>query len=183
LKRISIFIAIILMALGAASRAISFAQQNQQQKPRQKKPSSRVRPRPTPTPLPDLRKEASDIATQIKNVSNFIYVYGKIVNSLEVADEQVKNKQTSPEIQAKNQKSKDALILRMSDLRAGLENVAKSFQANPRMQVQYLKLTYATDAVLNAQRLAVAGKYDEAGKLLITSVERLTDTMVSMRLL
>jgi len=130
-----------------------------------------------------MRAEASQVATQIKNVSNFIYVYGKIVNSLEVADEQVKNKQTSPEIQAKNQKSKDALILRMSDLRAGLENVAKSFQANPRMQVQYLKLTYATDAVLNAQRLAVAGKYDEAGKLLITSVERLTDTMVSMRLL
>src|SRR5262249_61883591 len=93
------------------------------------------------------------------------------VNSLEVADEQVKNKQTSPEIQAKNQKSKDALILRMSDLRAGLENVAKSFQANPRMQVQYLKLTYATDAVLNAQRLAVAGKYDESGNFPFTPAQ------------
>ncbi|HKE03452.1 MAG TPA: hypothetical protein VKE91_05310, partial [Blastocatellia bacterium] len=75
------------------------------------------------------------------------------------------------------------LILRISDLRAGLENLAKSFQSNQRLQVQYLKLTYATNAVLNAQRLAVAGQYDEAGKSLVTVVERLTDTMVSMRLL
>src|SRR5262245_3154602 len=130
-----------------------------------------------------MRAEAAQIATQIKNVSNFLYVYGKIVNSLEVADEQVKNKQTSPEIQAKNQKSKDALILRIRDLRAGLENLAKSFQANQRLQVQYLKLNFATDAVTNAERLATAGSYEEAGKALVLVIERLTDTLISMRLL
>ena len=183
MKRVSIFVLVALIAIVCAPQPSSLAQKTQPSSSAAQKKKPAPRPKPTPTPAPDMRAEASQVATQIKNVSNFIYVYGKIVNSLEVADEQVKNKQTSPEIQAKNQKSKDALILRMSDLRAGLENVAKSFQANPRMQVQYLKLTYATDAVLNAQRLAVAGKYDEAGKLLITSVERLTDTMVSMRLL
>jgi len=174
---------VALIAIVCAPQPSSLAQKTQPSSSaaQKKKPSPRAKP--TPTPVPDMRAEASQVATQIKNVSNFIYVYGKIVNSLEVADEQVKNKQTSPEIQAKNQKSKDALILRISDLRAGLENVTKSFQANPRMQVQYLKLTYATDAVLNAQRLAAAGKYDEAGKSLVTSVERLTDAMVSMRLL
>ena len=130
-----------------------------------------------------MRPEASKVAAQIKNVTNFIYVYGKIVNSLEVADEQVKNKQTSPEIQAKNQKSKDALILRIRDLRAGLENLAKSFQANQRLQVQYLKLNFATDAVTNAERLATAGSYEEAGKALVLVIERLTDTVISMRLL
>lgn len=130
-----------------------------------------------------MRAEASQVATQIKNVTNFIYVYGKIVNSLEVADEQVKNKQTSPEIQALNQKSKDALILRIRDLRAGLDNLAKSFKANQRLQVQYLKLNYATDAALNAERLATAGRYEEAGKTLVQVIERLTDTVISMRLL
>jgi len=174
---------VALIAIVCAPQPSSLAQKTQPSSSAAQKKKPAPRPKPTPTPAPDMRAEASQVATQIKNVSNFIYVYGKIVNSLEVADEQVKNKQTSPEIQAKNQKSKDALILRMSDLRAGLENVAKSFQANPRMQVQYLKLTYATDAVLNAQRLAAAGKYDEAGKSLVTSVERLTDAMVSMRLL
>jgi len=183
LKRISIFVLSALIAIVCALQTSSLAQKPQTSSSAAQKKRPAPRAKPTPTPVPDMRAEASQVATQIKNISNFIYVYGKIVNSLEVADEQVKNKQTSPEIQARNQKSKDALILRISDLRVGLENLAKSFQANPRLQVQYLKLTHATDAVLNAQRLAVAGKYDEAGKLLITSVERLTDTMVSMRLL
>src|SRR5262245_56699059 len=129
-----------------------------------------------------MRPEASQVATQIKNVSNFLYVYGKIVNSLEVADEQAKNKQSSPEIQEKNQKSKDALVVNINKLRAGMESLSKSFQANPRLQVQYLKLSNATDAVLNAERLAAAGRYEEAGKTLIRAIERLTDTVISMRL-
>jgi len=174
---------VALIAIVCAPQPSSLAQKTQPSSSAAQKKKPAPRPKPTPTPVPDMRAEASQVATQIKNVSNFIYVYGKIVNSLEVADEQAKNKQTSPEIQAKNQKSKDALILRISDLRAGLENLAKSFQSNQRLQVQYLKLTYATNAVLNAQRLAVAGQYDEAGKSLVTAVERLTDTMVSMRLL
>ncbi|HKQ72955.1 MAG TPA: hypothetical protein VJ810_04450 [Blastocatellia bacterium] len=173
MKRISIVVLAALIAIVCAQEEFSQAQK--------RKPTRSVKP--TPTPVPDMRAEASQVATQIKNVTNFIYVYGKIVNSLEVADEQVKNKQTSPEIQALNQKSKDALILRIRDLRAGLDNLAKSFKANQRLQVQYLKLNYATDAALNAERLATAGRYEEAGKTLVQVIERLTDTVISMRLL
>jgi hypothetical protein len=172
LKRISIFVIAALTAIVFAQQDFSLAQK--------KKPTRSAKP--APTPVPDMREEASQVATQIKNISNFIYIYGKIVYSLEVADEQAKNQQTSPEIQAKNQKSKDALILRFRDLRAGLDNLAKSFQANPRLQVQYLKLTFATDAVINAERLAAAGRYEEAGKTLVLVIERLTDTVISMRL-
>ncbi len=130
-----------------------------------------------------MRAEAQQVATQIKNVSNFIYVYGKIVNTLEVAEEQAKSNQTSPEIQARNKKSKEALVAKIRDLRAGLEAMANNFKANPRFQIQYLKLTYASDAVLNAEGLAASGRYNEAGQQLVTAVERLTDTIVSMRLL
>jgi hypothetical protein len=61
--------------------------------------------------------------------------------------------------------------------------LTNNFQANPRLQVQYLKLAYATEAALNAERLAATGRYNDAGKFLITVVERLTDTIISMRLL
>src|SRR5262245_63739509 len=98
-----------LMAIGAASQARSLArQQKQQPKQQQKRPMRGVKP--TPTPTPDMRAEAAQVATQIKNVSNFIYIYGKVVNGLEVADEQAKNNQTSPEIQTKTKASRDALI-------------------------------------------------------------------------
>src|SRR5688572_12398297 len=105
LNRISIFIAIILIALGAATQAASFARQQ-----RQKKPAPRVRPRPTATPAPDMRAEAAEVAIQIKNVSNFLYIYGKVVNGLQVAEEQMKNNQASPEVKARNKESKDRLI-------------------------------------------------------------------------
>jgi hypothetical protein len=180
LERISIFLAIILIALAVASQAPSFAQQSQQQKPRQKKPASRAKPKPTPTP--DMRAEAAQVATQIKNVSNFIYIYGKIVNTLQIDEDQVKRQETSPEIQAKIKKSKAALISRIRDLRAGLENLARSFEGNPRLQVQYLKLSYAAEASRDAEDFASSGQYEEAGRSLIAVVERLTDTLISMRL-
>ena len=181
MKRVSIFTLIVLIALGAASQARSIAQQKQQPKQQQKRPARGAKP--TPTPTPDMRTEASAVATQIKNVANFIYIYGKVVNTIEVAEDQAKNNQTSPEIQAKNKKSKETLVVSVNGLRAGLENLANGFQANPRLQVQYLKVSYATEAAIDAERLAAAGRYQDAGKSLVTVVERLTDTIISMRLL
>jgi hypothetical protein len=181
LKRVSIFTILILIALGAASQARSLAQQQKQQPKQQKKRPTRGA-KPTPSPTPDMRAEASGVAAQIRNVANFLYVYGKVVNTLEVAEEQAKNNQTSPEIQAKNKKSKEMLVASISGVRAGLENLANGFQANPRLQVQYLKIAYATEAALDAERFAAAGRYQDAGKSLVTVVERLTDTIISMRL-
>jgi len=162
-----------LIALACAPQAPSLAQK--------KKPTRRTTP--APAPVSDMRAEARLVAVQIKNVSNFIYVFGKIVKTLEDADDLEKRNQTSPTIQAQNKKNKDALVVRISDLRVGIENLAKSFQANPRLQVQYLKLSYATEAVANTERLAAAGRYNDAGASLITVIERLTDTVISMRLL
>jgi len=177
LKRVSIFIAIVLIALSAASQAPSFALQ---QKQRQKRPTRGAKP--TPTPTPDTRAEASKVAAQIKKVSNFIYIYGKVVNGLEFANEQTKDDPTSPKAQALNKENKDKLIASIAGLRSEVEDLAKGFEGNPRLQVQYLKLSYATDASLDAERFAAAGRYDEAGKSLVTVVERLTDTIISMRL-
>ena len=181
MKRVSIFTIMVLIAIGAASHTRSLArQQKQQPKQHQKRPARGAKP--TPTPTPDMRAEASEVATQIKNVSNFIYIYGKVVNGLEVADEQAKSNQASPETQAKIKESKDKLIAKIRDVRIGLEDLANGFQANPRLQVQFLKVSYATEAVVNAERLAAAGRYNDAGKFLVTVVERLTDTIISMRL-
>ncbi|HEY6402784.1 MAG TPA: hypothetical protein VI479_15310 [Blastocatellia bacterium] len=173
MKRVSIFTAIILITLGAASQAHSFAQKQKQRK-------SAAKPKPTPTP--DMRAEAAKVAEQIKYVSNFIYIYGKVVNGLQIADEQMKNNQASPEAKTANQENKDKLIISMNRLRSGLENLASGFEGNQRMQVQYLKLAYATEASFEAERLVVQGRYEEAGKSLVAVVERLTDALISMRL-
>ncbi len=138
-------------------------------------------PKPTPMPTPDLKVEAGQVAEQIKNVSKFIYVYGKIVNGLEISQEQEKQNKVSPSAAAKNRENKDALLASIRNLRAGVENLARNFQSNPRLQVQQLKLSFAADAASDAERLAAAGRYDEAGKSLIALIERLTDAVISLR--
>lgn len=155
-----------------AGQAPSFAQRTK------RRPAT-----PAPTPVPDMRPEALQVAEQIKNVSRFTYTYGKVVYSLQIADEDAKRGQASPTVLEANKKSKDALITTINGLRTGLNTVAAKFQANSRLQVQYLKISFAAEAIATAEQLAKAGQYDEAGKALVTAVERLTDTLTTMRLL
>lgn len=144
--------------------------------------ATRRPPAPVPTPVPDMRAQALQVAEQVKNLSRFVYLYGKIVNGLEVAQDQAKRGQTSPTVEAKNKQAKEALVANITGLRVGIQSLARTFQGETRLQVQYLKISAATDAVANAEQLAAAGRYDEAGTALTTAIERLTDTIVSMRL-
>jgi len=175
LKRHSTVLLLLLLAVVCAFPLASIAQK--------KSTAARKRPaaKPTPTPTPDLKQEAGQVAEQIKNFSKFIYVYGKIVNGLQIAEDQTKEGKMSSAAAAKVQQGKDSLVQNVRNLRVGLENLAHNFQNNPRLQIQYLKLAFAVDAAGDAEKLAVAGRYDDAGKSLVTVVERLTDTVMAMR--
>ena len=51
---------------------------------------------PVPPPKTDTRMEATQVADTIKALTKFIFLYGKIVNGLEVADEQAKKGRLAP---------------------------------------------------------------------------------------
>lgn len=176
MKRYSTVVLLVALAIACVFPLVSIAQK----KPA---PAKNRRPvtKPTPTPTPDTRVEAGQVAEQIKNVSKFIYIYGKVVNGLQIAEDQAKENKVSPAAAAQNQKSRDALVQNIRNLKVGVEGLVRSFQNNSRLQVQALKVAFALDAANDAERLAAAGRYDEAGKSLIAVVERLTDTMMAMR--
>lgn len=173
MKRVSIFTLTFLVALCCELALSSSAQQ----KPRRRAAT------PAPTPAPDMRAEARQVAMQITNFSKFIYVYGKVANTLEISEDQAKGQKVPAQVQEKNKQSKDQIVAHINGLRAGLIATVKSFQANPRLQVQYLKISAAADAAASAEQLATAGRYNEAGNALVTVIERLADTIISMRLL
>lgn len=173
LKRCSTVTLLILFAVLCTFPLVSIAQK--------KSSAKRRTPAAKPTPTPDFRAEAQQVAEQIKNFSKFIYIYGKVVNGLEIADDQARRGQMSPTAAEKNRQSKDALVANIRGLKIGADNLAKSFQSNPKLQVQYLKLTFAVDAAAEAEQLAGAGRYDEAGKSLVTVIERLTDAVIALR--
>lgn len=178
MKRHSAVIFIIALGLSCLLSTNSFAQ-----KKKKSSGSRRTTAAPGPAPVADMRAEANQVIEQIKNVSKFLYLYGKVANGLEIADDQAKRGQVSSSVAAKNKQSKDALVANISGLKTGLENLSNSLKANPRFQVQYLKVSYAAESAAKAEQLAAAGQYDEAGKALITVIEKLSDALMSMRVL
>ena len=124
---------------------------------------------------------ATKVGEQLKLVSRFIFVYGKISNGLELAADQAKRGETSPQITARTQQAKDSTVNNIAALKEGIDKLGLEMKTNDRLQVQYLKLTSASDAIANARQLASAGNFEEAGKALVASVEKLTETLIALR--
>lgn len=87
----------------------------------------------------------------------------------------------TPAAATRNRESKEALVVSVRNLKVGLDNLTRSFQGNSRLQVYALKLTFAVDSARDAEQLAAAGRFDDAGKSLVTTIERLTDTLLAMK--
>lgn len=173
MKRTSTIALLIALMLLCALPLTSFAQKRPATKPR--------RTAPPPPPALDLRAEGAQVAEQIKNFSRFLYTFGKITNGFEIAEDQTKRGEMTPAAAAIIQQNKDALYKQVSTLRAGLDGLARSLQANPRLQVQYLKVSYAAEAAAEADRLAAATRWNEAGKALTMVIERLAEGLASFR--
>lgn len=165
----------LLLALSIPSSVVA-----QRRKSTPKRPVNRPTPTPTPAPL-NLGAEAAQVAEQIKLITRFLYIYGKVTNGLELAEEQNRRGELSPAAAAQNRQSKETVVSNLNGLRLGLSNLLTRFQGNSRLQVQYLKVSNAVDAVTNAERLAANSRFDEAGKSLVLAIERLTDVMLALR--
>jgi hypothetical protein len=135
---------------------------------------------PVPPPI-NLAAEAALVAEQIKLITRFTFVYGKVMNSLEMAAEEEKKGRASAAVIEQTRKGREALVANIADLALGLDKVVARLQANPRLQVQYLKVSYAVEPLSNARQNAAAGQLNEAGKWLVLSVERLTDALLALR--
>jgi hypothetical protein len=138
--------------------------------------------RTAPPPPVDMRPQAQLVAEQITILSRFVFVYGKVVNTLEVARDKAQQNQTSAEIEARNRQSVGKLVRGIRGLADGIDNLAMTFKAEDRLQIQYLKIAAAKDAVAEASQMAAADKFEEAGTSLIVAIERLTETIISMKL-
>ena len=147
----------------------------------QKRPTPKPKTTPTPTPTPDLRPAAAQVAEQLKLLARFLYVYGKISNGIETADEQAKRGQPSQAVQAQTQQTKASVVANIENLRAGLTKLEQSFYSDPQLQQYSPRLSNAAQAVANAAQLAGANRFDEAGRALLSVADRLADLVVEIR--
>ena len=130
----------------------------------------------------EIRSGREQIATQIKALTQFLYLFGNISKGIETAEQVNRNhEQTSVGMPAERiEQSKAKVRESIKTVRAGLDRLESSFRLNPVLQSYYPKLGVARLGQ-TAESQAAAGTFDQAGRSLIAAVNKLADALVTLR--
>ena len=119
---------------------------------------------------------ATKVANQIKNLTTFLYLLGGVAKNLEAMDAAAKSGQASPT----TERNKATLKASFEDFRVGLDQLEIHFRSTPQLQTYYVKLAGSAAGAADAEAQAAAGHFDQAGRRLLSVVNRLTDVLVAM---
>lgn len=171
MNRALILLTVLLLVLPTAALA---------QKKKRTPPPKPAATAPAPPP-PDTRMEATQVANTLKALTKFIFLYGKIVNGLEVADDQAKRGRLAPRVIEQNIENKNGVMKGIGGLKDQVDKLGQVLQANPRLQVPYVNLAGVAQKITEAQGLVQNSQYDDAGRSLVTAIERLTDILMQVK--
>lgn len=113
------------------------------------------------------------LSDQIKNLTRFIYLYGRFSKDLESVSAQAESAEVA-------RRTKAALLSNFTNLREGLDQLERQFRFTPGLERSYQKLQGVAARVEQAESLAAANQYDRAGRQLVDVVTQLTDVLLEM---
>ena len=173
MKRIAPLTIALILIIPAAALA-----QSRSRTTRRGTTSSKAKPAATDAATQAAKTEgATRVATQIKNLTTFLYLLGGVAKDLEAIDASAKTGQASPT----NERNKAQLKQSFEDFRVGLDQLEIYFRSTPELQPYYVKLVGSASGAAGAEELAGQGHFRDAGRSLISVVGRLADVLVSMR--
>jgi len=120
------------------------------------------------------------VADQIKNLTRFIYILGGVAKGIESVDEAVRRNEASPALVQQAQKNKESVRTSIQSVREGLDKLEIDFRTTPDLQRYYIKLAGVAAGAATAEQQAGANQFDQAGRSLISVVNRLTDVLLEM---
>jgi hypothetical protein len=131
----------------------------------------------------EIRAGRERIASQIKALTQFLYLFGGISKSLETAEQVNRShEESSAGMSAERiEQSKAKLKASIEGVRAGLDQLESSFRLNPVLQSYYPNLAGVAALGQTAENQAEANNFDQAGRSLITAVNKLADVLVALR--
>ncbi len=157
---------------------LSFAVSAEAQK---KKPVTTKKPATTTaTNALEIRAGAEKVAIQLKNVTTFIYKLGGIASAIEALDNDAKANKLSKAQLDKFTQQKQAVILSIRNLKAGLAALEVEFRAKPALKPYLSQIEGITELGNQSEDLAAAGRFTDSGRVFLTVVEKLADTLVAM---
>ena len=140
-------------------------------------------PKTTPTTTTnslDIKDGSSKVSIQLKNVSKFLYILGISATGIEEADKKIKNgKPTKAQID-ENNVNKQKVITSIRNIKAGLAELETLFRTKPALRNYLVQIDGITNLTIQSEDLAAAGKFVDSGRIFLSVVEKLTDTLAAM---
>lgn len=128
----------------------------------------------------EIKAGADKVSIQIKNVSKYIYTLGGVARVYEDLDKEIKAGKASRAAGDTNAKIKMAVVRSINNLRAGLAALEVEFRTKPALKPYLANINGITEMSGNAEDLANGGQMIEAGRMLLSVVEKLSDTLAAM---
>jgi hypothetical protein len=171
MKKLIVPICILLLFTTA------FAQSRSRTTRRGTQSSKTAKPSTSPAASQVKLDGATKVATQIKNLTTFLYLLGGVAKDLDAQEAASRSGQSSPTVE----RNKAKLKATFEDFRVGLDNLEIYFRNTPELQPYYVKLVGSASGAAAAEEQAASGHADQAGHTLLGVVNRLADVLVAMR--
>ena len=130
-----------------------------------------TRPPARSNAVAELADARTRLADQVKVLSRFLYLYGRISATIEATERSG----------GTTDQSRAALVDNFRNIRAGLEDLSTRFDAAPALSGQALRVGNASDFAMRAESQLTAGNLDEAGRTLIIALTNFTDALAGLR--
>ena len=152
--------------------------------PRQRRTSAPKRPTATRGKRPAASAATTALALQdgrqrvgekIKQISNFVYLYGRFSKDFEGAVGTTGGQADSTANALKNR-----LVSSLQDIREGLDGLELHFRTTPALERFSIRLSGVALGAANAEQQASANRLDAAGRSLLEVINRLTDVLQEM---
>lgn len=127
-----------------------------------------------------VRAGAVRVSEQIKALTKFIYLLGGVAKSMEQTEAAIRRKEAPPAVVERFQRDKASLKTSFQTVRQNLDKLEIDFRTSPELNRYYIKLAGVAAGAATAETQAAADQLDQAGRTLLTVVNRLADVLVEM---
>lgn len=114
------------------------------------------------------------VGEKIKQISNFVYLYGRFSKDFE----QAVGPSGQPDATANTLKNR--LVSSLQDIREGLDGLELHFRTTPELERFSIRLSGVALGAANAEQQATSNRLDAAGRSLLEVINRLTDVLQEM---
>jgi len=132
------------------------------------------------TPAPTARLDQTklnavrlQLAEQVKDLTRFLYVYGRLSKDLELTSAQA----TSSDVAAT---AKTSLIESIRAMRDRLDKIEGQFRFTPGLEQKYRLIEGVSRRADVAAQQAGANRFDQAGRTLLEISNQLTDALIEL---